>query len=263
MIKTLIESLQQLGLTSYEAKLLIALTQYGSGTAADIHAFSGIPRSAVYGVITKLEDRGLIEVQTTKPKRYKIIAPDKVIDKLKVNYEKAVQFSLKHLESIYSTKGGNVEEDAAWNISGVKKVNDKIAEMLKSASKEIIFASSYPSLNRLIEIYPIMDSIKQTVREKINVGVKVKITGQNENDMCDIAKDFPGAEIRVTETENSIQPLKGGILAIDNKELLIITIKDERIPLNLTATQYNGKEEVHIFMHFMEVEWNSSRPVDV
>jgi sugar-specific transcriptional regulator TrmB len=83
MMNALIESLQQLGLTSYEAKVLIALTQYGSGTAADIHALSGIPRSAVYGVITKLRDKGIIETQNTKPMRYKSIAPDKVIDMLK------------------------------------------------------------------------------------------------------------------------------------------------------------------------------------
>jgi len=61
-MQLLIESLQQLGLTAYEAKILAALTQYGSRNAADLHTLSGVPRSAVYGVIDKLKNRGLIEI---------------------------------------------------------------------------------------------------------------------------------------------------------------------------------------------------------
>jgi len=260
MMNALIESLQQLGLTSYEAKVLIALTQYGSGTAADIHALSGIPRSAVYGVITKLRDKGIIETQNTKPMRYKSIAPDKVIDMLKEDYEKAVRYSLEQLEEIYHAENGHAEEDAVWNISGVKNVNDKIVRMLESAREEITFASSYPALNRVIEVYPIMDSIKQTVQNKINEGVRVKITGRNKSWIGDIEKEFPGVEARAYKAE-SAHPLKGGILVIDDKEILIITIKDESVPLNITATWYNGKEQVLIFKHFIEVEWETSKPI--
>ncbi|MDD2438777.1 MAG: helix-turn-helix domain-containing protein [Methanosarcinaceae archaeon] len=263
MINTLIESLQQLGLTSYEAKLIIALTEYGSGTASDIHVFSGIPRSAVYGVITKLENRGIIEVQKTKPMRYKIIPPDKIIDRIEQDYEKALQYSREKLKQIYHSKVQAEDEDTVWNISGIENVNDKIVRMLKAASKEIIFASSYPSLNRIIEIYPIMKSIKQTVQEKIDMGIKVKITGQDEAYVRNIAKEFPGAQIRVYKKENSPHSLKGGMLAIDNKEILVLSIKNEISRLNLTATWYNGKEQVRIFKHFMEAEWKNSRLVNI
>jgi hypothetical protein len=132
--------------------------------------------------------------------------------------------------------------------------------MLESAREEITFASSYPALNRVIEVYPIMDSIKQTVQNKINEGVKVKITGRNKSWIGDIEKEFPGVEARAYKAE-STHPLKGGILVIDDKEILIITIKDESVPLNITATWYNGKEQVHIFKHFIEVEWETSKPI--
>ncbi|AFV23530.1 transcriptional regulator, TrmB [Methanolobus psychrophilus R15] len=258
----LIESLQQLGLTSYEAKALIALTQYGSGTAADIHALSGIPRSAVYGVITKLKDRGIIETQNTKPMRYKSIPPDRVIDILKEDYEKAIRYSQEQLEDIYRAVAGNTEEDAVWNINGVKNVNDKIVQMLESARKEVIFASSYQPLNRVIKVYPIMESLKDTVQKKINEGVKVKLTGRNKSWIADISKQFPGIEARAYDTESS-HPLKGGILVVDDREILVLSVKDDGIPLNLTATWYNGKEQVHIFRHFIEAEWDTSSPVDI
>lgn len=259
MMNTLIESLQQLGLTSYEAKVLIALTRYGSGNVADIHALSGIPRSAVYGVLTKLKDKGVIETQNTKPMRYKALAPDQVIDRLKVNYENAVETSLGQLEKIYHAPDISVEEDGVWNISGVKNVTDKIVQMLDSAREDIILASTYPSLDKATETYPVMEIITTKLQEKIDEGLKVKIT-ISENQVSN--KKIHGAEVRVYSTEDSTHPLKGGILVIDDQELLIITMKDESTPPNLTATWYSGKEQVSIFRHFIEIEWKASRPIE-
>ncbi|MCC7575308.1 MAG: helix-turn-helix domain-containing protein [Methanomethylovorans sp.] len=257
-MNTLIESLQQLGLTTYEAKVLIALTRYGSGTVADIHALSGIPRSAVYGVLTKLKEKGVIDTQNTKPMRYKAIAPDQIIDRLKMNYEKAVETSLEQLEKICNAPDIPTDDDAVWNISGVKNVTDKIVQMLDSARKEIVLASTYPSLDKAMDVYPIMEIITQKLQEKIDEGLKVRIT-INENQV--VNKKVQGAEVRVYSGEVSDNLLKGGILVIDNKELLIITIKNENIPMNFTATWYNGKEQVSIFRHFIEMEWQACKPI--
>lgn len=265
MMNTLIESLQQLGLTSYEAKVLIALTRYGSGNVADIHALSGIPRSAVYGVLTKLKDKGVIETQNIKPMRYKALAPDQVIDRLKVNYENAVETSLEQLENICHVPDASVEEDGVWNISGVKNVTDKIVQMLDSAKEEIILASTYPSLDKATETYPIMEVITTKLQEKLDEGLKVRITisdRQAINDHLASKKSIHGAEVRVYSTEDSSHLLKGGIFLVDDQELLVITVKDEANPPNLIATWYNGKEQVSVFRHFIEVEWNASRPLE-
>ncbi|MBN2110024.1 MAG: transcriptional regulator [Methanosarcinaceae archaeon] len=258
----LIESLQQLGLTSYEAKVLIALTQYGSGTAADIHALSGIPRSAVYGVITRLDDKGLIETQNTKPMRYRALPPGRVIDRLKEDFENAVKFSREKLDSIYKARPEAASEDQVWNINGVKNVNDRIVQMLDSAEEEIIFASSYPSLNEVTKVYPIMGDIKQTVRKKISEGVQVKFTGRDKSYADEIEKAFPGAEVRTYRQRKKSHPLKGGILVVDNKEVLVVTIKDDVVTPNLSATWYSGREHVRIFKHFIEAEWETSSPVN-
>lgn len=265
MMNKLIESLQQLGLTSYEAKVLIALTRYGSGNVADIHALSGIPRSAVYGVLTKLNDKGIIETQNIKPMRYRALAPAQVIDRLKVNYENAVETSLEQLEKIYHAPDTSVEEDGVWNISGVKNVTDKIVQMLDSAKEEIILASTYPSLDKATETYPVMDIISTKIQEKIDEGLKVKVTiseHQARSDYQAGKKPVRGAEVRVYSTEDRSHPLKGGIIVIDEKELLIVTVKDDSTPPSLIATWYNGKEQVSIFRHFIEIEWNASRPLE-
>ncbi|KXS42882.1 helix-turn-helix domain-containing protein [Methanolobus sp. WCC1] len=263
MMNSLIDSLQLFGLTSYEAKILVALTQYGSRNAADIHALSGVPRSAVYGVIDRLNDRGIIEVQNTKPMRYRALSPDIVIDRLKANYEDAIKFCREQLENIYSENAEHTEENSAWNINGVKNVNDKILQMMESATEEIIFASFYPSLTRVIEVYPIMDAIKDTIHKKIAMGVKLKLTGREKSHVGDLVKEFPGVQVRTYSNGKRTQPLKGGILVIDNKGILVITINDDVVPISLNATWYNGKEHVQIFKHFVDTEWESSTPFEI
>ncbi len=257
----MIESLQQLGLTSYEAKVLVALTKSGNGTAADIHTLSGIPRSAVYGVLAKLKERGMIEVQNTKPMRYKAISPDMVMERLKKDFETESENALNHMGEIYQTSGEEVAEDLVWNISGVKNVTERIVQLLSDASSEIVFASSYPSLSQIIETYPIMDSIRQMVLDKINAGLNVRITGQNRDSILDVAGELPGADIRFYEAEGRSNPLRGGILIIDNRELLIIAINDGTGQDGITAIWSNGTELVSIFKHFIELEWMASTPL--
>lgn len=260
-MKELTEYLQILGLTSYEARVLIALTQYGSGTASDIHSLSGVPRSAVYGVITKLDEKGLIVVQNTKPMRYKSLPPGNMISVIKEGYEKAIAYSLEKLEEIYRAEELNAEEDVVWNINGVKNVYDKIMQMLESANEEIIFASSFPSLNKIPDTFPILHGVKGIVKEKLDRGVKVKLTGKIHGDIALIAKELQGAEVRVYESTNAT-PLKGGMLVIDDRELLVVTIMDDITPFNLSATWYNGKEHIRIFKHFIGAEWLASKPID-
>ena len=47
----------------------------------------------------------------------------------------------------------------------------------------------------------------------------------------------------------------------DLVDFLVKASEDAGIPLNIAATWYNGKEQVHIFKHFIEVEWEASSPI--
>ena len=81
----MIESLKRLGLTEYEARVYMALNHIKAGTVSDIHAASGVPRSAVYGALSKLEEKGLIDVEHGKPMRYRSVIPSRAMGKLRTN----------------------------------------------------------------------------------------------------------------------------------------------------------------------------------
>ncbi len=125
-MQSAVESLRSLGLTEYEAKVYTALTKIRSGTASDIHLVSGIPRSAVYGALTKLKERGVIEVQSSKPMRYRVVPPEIALEKLKDCFIAESEDALVSLKEIYQTQGAEAREEAIWTISGVKNVSDKI-----------------------------------------------------------------------------------------------------------------------------------------
>lgn len=53
--------LQELGLYSYAARLLLALLRVGSGSSAQLAELSGVPRTSVYRVMKALTEQGLVE----------------------------------------------------------------------------------------------------------------------------------------------------------------------------------------------------------
>ena len=260
-MKTAVESLRDLGLTEYEAKVYTALVKIRSGTASDIHLVSGIPRSAVYGALHRLEERGTIEVQSSKPMRYRAVPPEIALEKLKDCFVAESENALVALEEIYQTPKMEAQEEAIWAISGVKNVNDKIIEMIGGAQTDIIFAASYPSFHEIAKTYPIFENIKGEIINKIEEGVTVRVTGSRSEELEEITKDIPGAQIRAFPADKSMA--SGGLLVTDGNEALI-TIVSENVNTSmydLTAIYTNGEGAVSIFKHFVETEWDASGSV--
>lgn len=253
----LIEILRKLGMTDYEAKTFVAITKAGSGTATDIHVLSGIPRSAVYGVLTKLKEKGIIEIQHAKPMKYRVVSPATAFEKLKEDYEVESQKALEMLDNIYQTHEVDLKEEIVWTINGVINVNDRMIEMIENAKSEIIFAASYPSFHKIMDAYPVLEKLKLALRNRLDQGIKVKITGSTQHDADTIAEVLTGAEVRVYSHKMTMAPVKGGILVIDDTEVLIAIIKEEIGNEDLTAIWSNGNEVISIFKHFVEAEWRA------
>ncbi len=257
-MKNAVESLRDLGLTEYEAKTYTALVKIRSGSASDIHLVSGIPRSAVYGALNKLEERGIVEVQSAKPMRHRAVPPETALKKLKDNFIAESEDALASLEEIYQTRKTEAREEAIWTINGVKNVSDKIIEMLRGAQKDIIFAASYPSFHEIAKTYPVFENIKGEIINKIEEGVTVRVTGSRSEGLDDIAKEIPGARIRAFPADKSTA--SGGIVIVDGKEVLIAIISaDVNVNMqDLVAIWTAGVGALSIFKHFVETEWNAS-----
>ncbi len=257
-MKTAVESLRDLGLTEYEAKVYTALVKIRSGTASDIHLVSGIPRSAVYGALNRIEERGIVEVQSSKPMRYRAVPPEIALEKLKNNFIAESEDALASLKEIYQTQRIEAREEAIWTISGVKNVSDKIIEMIRGTQNDIIFAASYPSFHEIAKTYPIFENVKGEIINKIEEGVTVRVTGSRSEGLEEITKDIPGAQIRAFPADKSTA--SGGILIVDGKEVLIAIMSENADTgmYDLMAIYMEGVGAASIFKHFVETEWDAS-----
>ena len=64
------DAIQKLGFSQYESKAYIALLQNSPVTGYELSKRSGVPRSMIYEVINKLNDKGAIYLSPAEPMKY-------------------------------------------------------------------------------------------------------------------------------------------------------------------------------------------------
>lgn len=83
---------EELGLTSYEARLLVALIRVGEATAAQLSQLSGVSRPNVYLRLEALANRGLAEPRQGKVTRWVSPGATEVVNRLRaLNDEKLIK----------------------------------------------------------------------------------------------------------------------------------------------------------------------------
>jgi hypothetical protein len=76
------EQLEQVGLTLYERKALMALMLCGVADAATLCREGGVPTSKIYLAMEKLASLGLVQIQPTRPKMFAALPPDVVVARI-------------------------------------------------------------------------------------------------------------------------------------------------------------------------------------
>ena len=258
-------SLQKLGFTSYEAKVYVALVKNECATVSELHHDSGVPNSAIYGALKKLEKRGIIEFQNTKPMRYRCIPPGDAIAKLKRDYSEECDLVLEQLHDLYDESPVRNTEELMWTINGVRNVMDKAMHMFEGAQKDILLLSASTPFSTIVEKYGILkkdyrDAIGIFNRKTANEGVRLRIISSSEEEARNLYKMVPLASIKVNYTESCPLNLKGFVLVVDNSEMLMDIIKeDDDGETDLTAVWTNGKDFSATISHLLDAKWETSK----
>lgn len=81
--ETLYQEFEGLGLTPYQARLVVALQQVGSASCLDLGRLAGIPRTSVYQVVFELDGKGLASrLPGNGPAVWASIGRKEVLDRL-------------------------------------------------------------------------------------------------------------------------------------------------------------------------------------
>jgi sugar-specific transcriptional regulator TrmB len=140
-----VAAFEHLGLTSYEAKVFIALHRIGSGTARDVSRNTDVPRSQVYSAAESLAERGLVNVQQSNPMQYRPVSPESAESSLRDGLLEKLERAFDYVEDVRQETVEEQREDI-WTIRGSEAVVERMVELAGEADDRIVFGTRYPEL---------------------------------------------------------------------------------------------------------------------
>lgn len=147
---TVLNALRQLGLNQYESKAYYALSHYGSHTAGELSERAELPRPRIYDVLTRLQDKGFVAIQSGRPVRYASLPIIEAVKTLKKQREATLSDELKKIEELGKDlqtriRGTQTQaapsEETVWTLRGREAIYSKMASMIQGAKKHIVVSS--------------------------------------------------------------------------------------------------------------------------
>lgn len=190
------QTLRRLRLTDYETRTYICLAEKGSLSAGEISRLAEVPHSKTYEVLTRLEKRGLIEVQRGRPMIYRAVKPtiafERLEKELKSNLEKEFQEKKTSLEDNFKQRVLEVaearraaleelgdifeksttmelSEDAVWTIKGADSLNAEAKDLIMGADRRI----------RLILPRDDFSAVEEAIKTASSKGVNIQLIVHN------------------------------------------------------------------------------------
>jgi len=207
-----VESFERLGLTSYEAKVFIALHRIGSGTARGVAEVTDVPRSQVYSAAESLADRGLVEIQQSSPKRFRPVSVEAARSTLRERFERE---SERAFEYVSRARAEDVEEtrEDVWTIRGTEGIADRSVELVRGADETVVFGTREPEL--------FTDRIERAVRDRANAGVSAVVVSRQPAIKDRFAED---PEITIIEPPAGMENDRSGRVVIADRDAILMSV---------------------------------------
>ncbi len=162
------------GLTEYESKAIFSLIKKGLLQAPEISRNTGIPKTRVYDVLEKLEEKQLVIALHGRPKKFQAIESSKIIEKLikekRKELTKIEENALKLKENLFSE-----EQEEKENVFKVRELND----FDRVLGQEILKAKK--SINVFTETSK-RSFLKEALNKAIEKKIKVNYSEKKEID---------------------------------------------------------------------------------
>ncbi len=197
-----VEILRRLGLTDYEARAYVSLLSLGGASASEICRTSGIPYSRIYGILSRLRERGWVEVRGGRPARYAARPPAEALKIFLADEERRLRRTadeaVRRLEQIGSRT--DVGKPDVWIIRDPAGVLRMAVEMVGRAESEV-----------LISIPRVPPGGGEFVRLLSPLAARIPVRVLATRRMR-----IPGVEVRMRKN------LFGGGVIVDGREVLLI-----------------------------------------
>jgi sugar-specific transcriptional regulator TrmB len=220
-----IEGLKRLGLTTYEARVYLALRKLGSGTASEISDIEEVPRSQVYGAAEGLEERGLVETQQSTPTVYRPVPLEQARKLLLDQLAQTGTETFDYLDTVTETRDEQEESESIWLINTQDAIVSRTVSIVESADDRLLYGVHSPD--------HLEDEILEALERTAAKGVTVVVASAEEDALDLIPADSKLHPFRVPE-ERDLDVSTGRVLIADGHTILLSTLS--------TDTAGDGKE---------------------
>ena len=208
-----ISGLKRLGLTTYEARVFLALQKLQRATASEISEVADVPRSQVYGAAEALEDRGLVETQQSTPTVYRPMPLDRARTRLLDQLAETGARTFDYLESVKDTEQERERSEAIWLVNGHDAVVSRTVELTKGAAQRLLYAVDDPEM--------LEDDVVEALRVAASAAPVIVASANPE--VHEVLPDDHPAETFTVPDEREMDIDVGRLLIADEDTLLLST----------------------------------------
>lgn len=210
-----ITGLKQLGLTTYEARVFVALQKLGAGTASEISSVVDVPRSQVYGAAEGLEERGLIETQQSTPTAYRPVPLEQARRLLLDQLAETGAETFNYLEQVQDTHEARERTESIWLISARDAIVSRTVEIAETAGDRLIYAAE--------DVEMLEDDIVDALSDATARDVTVIVASTNE-DVLNAVPDSDAYTTYQVPPERDMNVDAGRLLVADEDTVLLSTL---------------------------------------
>jgi sugar-specific transcriptional regulator TrmB len=147
-----VDRLGRLGLTTYEAKVYLALIRRGSAPAPQVARIADLPRQRIYDVLASLVEKGLASSRHGKVVEYAATPPNQAIERLIADHrellaelEEAGTEMAAKLEPAFSEGQGQTDPlDYIEILRDQRAINERFNELQAGVENEILVFTKPP-----------------------------------------------------------------------------------------------------------------------
>jgi len=209
-----IEGLKRLGLTTYEARVFLALQKLGRGTASEVSDVADVPRSQVYGAAERLEERSLIETRQSTPTVYRPVSLEQARRQLLDRLAETGAETFDYLDGVQGTEESDERTESIWMVHGNDSVTARAVTLAEQADSRLLYATDDGSL--------VTDELLETLAGVAERDVTVVFASVDESVLSQAA-DVAGLLTFQVPPDRDIDVSIARLLVADGETILLST----------------------------------------
>lgn len=177
--------LKEIGLSAYESAAYLSLLKLGVSEASIIHKDAAIPYGKIYSILDSLAEKGLVEVQRSRPKKFMGVSPDIALGNLFEKRESKAERELEALkltidelkQMLMSTPSLKTKDEIFWTTAVTETEIKKVVISLFSEAKESLCVIPHSLGMPVLTI--IFDEFVKTLKRGVKVNMLVSPQFEN------------------------------------------------------------------------------------